>query len=140
MNSLYESILSSTKSGKRRFLTWSKRYFHDEYKKSAKDFCKFYDIDGLMEKEQIKDLFYDFVLRVNVESFRFVEDLYTEERVVDSTKITAEEIKDKMAFNIKKVHVYLIIRTDDDKCYIWTKNTQMFDRVYYSGFLNYLLA
>lgn len=137
MKPLYETILSSTKSGKQRFPKWSKRYFHDQYKQAANDFCKFYDIGGSL-KEQIKDLFYDLVLR-DIESFNFIQDFDAEEKIIEGAKISKEEFQDKKAFNIKGIRVYLIIKTDTDTLYIWQRNTQIFEKIYYSELSKYLL-
>ena len=137
MNSLYESILKSTKSGKDHFLKWSKLYHHDEYKQASKDFCKFYDVRAGMLKKNIDDLFMRFVQK-DIESFRFVQDYYTEEKIVDNTNVSLKEIQELKSLTISGVHVYLIIRTDVDKCYIWSRNTQMFDRIYYSELSKYL--
>lgn len=146
MISLYESILSSTKTGKAKYPVWSKLYHHDEWEQAAKDYCKFYEIGRRIIKKEIKDLFLDFVQKDRVESFRFVQDIWIEEKMAENTNYPLVELKDKKAFFINGMNIYLIIKVEDDGCNIntgcwfWQNNDQIWAKVYYSPLSKYLLA
>lgn len=139
MKPLYESILKSTGSGKTYFPLWSRTFQHDQWKTAGRLFCDFYDIKGKMLKEQIEQLFLSFVQKSNpiIESFRIVLDDDIEQKLLDNTKLTDKQLEEMVAFKVSLMNIFLIIESEG-KFWIWQRNTQMFERIFYSDVSKYL--
>lgn len=135
---IQESILSSTKTGKAKYPVWSKLYQHDQWEQAAKDFCKFYEISSKWVKKYVKDSFLKFVQK-DIESFRFIQDFYIEEKMKENTNDSLDEIQSKVAFTSNRVHIYFIVKSDDN-CWFWKNDIEEWQKIYYSPLSKYLLA
>lgn len=94
MKSLYESILSSTKSGKSRLrLIFSKEYTKSNLDKIVDDFYKFYKLDkrNTLVEEIIQEKI-NFCKSVNnIVSIAFLEDKDAKEKLLKATKAAYSE-------------------------------------------------
>ena len=142
MKSLYESILSSTSSGRSSLpLEFSDYYTSQQTKKAVKDFCKYYEIKNskiisqieksvsVFIKAKVMDFFVDSsnVLQsclIGVSKFRFVKDKYFKNKLLAQTNLKENDLN-RYFFDNERT-IFLIIQAE------FSKNNKKWYHLHYS--------